>query len=36
MLRLLTGENAGPLSEAGLADFYRFVLDLTRRELHGD
>jgi chorismate mutase len=36
MLRLLDEENAGPLSPGGLADLYRFVLDLTRRELHGD
>ena len=36
MLRLLAGENGGPLSEGGLTDFYRYVLDLTRRELHGD
>jgi chorismate mutase len=35
MLRLLDAENAGPLSAAGLAGFYRHVLDLTRRELHG-
>jgi chorismate mutase len=35
MLALLAGENGGPLSDAGLADLYRFVLDLTRRELHG-
>jgi chorismate mutase/prephenate dehydratase len=35
MLRLLAQENAGPLSEEGLASFYRGVLDLTRRELHG-
>ncbi len=35
MLALLSGENGGPLSEAGLTDFYRHVLDLTRRELHG-
>jgi chorismate mutase len=35
MQAVLANENAGPLSEAGLADFYRYVLDLTRRELHG-
>jgi chorismate mutase len=35
MLELLTGENTGPLSEAGVADFYKHVLDLTRQELHG-
>jgi chorismate mutase len=35
MLRLLGSENPGPLSETGLTDFYRHLLDLTRRELHG-
>jgi chorismate mutase len=35
MLALLSGENEGPLSQSGLADFYGHVLDLTRRELHG-
>jgi len=35
MLALLSDENSGPLSEAGLTDLYRHVLDLTRRELHG-
>jgi 3-deoxy-7-phosphoheptulonate synthase/chorismate mutase len=35
MLRLLADENGGPLSAEGLESFYRGVLDLTRRELHG-
>jgi hypothetical protein len=35
MLRLLGEENPGPLSPDGLAGLYRYVLDLTRRELHG-
>ena len=35
MLALLSGENGGPLSKEGLADLYKHVLDLTRRELHG-
>ncbi len=35
MLRLLDEENTGPLSADGLAGLYRYVLDLTRRELHG-
>jgi chorismate mutase len=35
MLQLLSAENPGPLSEDGLADFYRHLLGLTRRELHG-
>jgi chorismate mutase len=36
MLALLSAENQGPLSESGLVDFYGHVLDLTRRELHGE
>jgi hypothetical protein len=36
MLALLSGENRGPLSQSGLVDFYGHVLDLTRRELHGE
>ena len=36
MLRLLASENAGPLSEEGLAGLYRYVLDLTRQEIHGE
>jgi chorismate mutase len=32
----LQGVNGGPLSAEGVADLVRFVLDLTRRELHGD
>ena len=36
MLALLSSENTGPLSESGLVDFYSHVLDLTRRELHGE
>ena len=35
MLALLSSENSGPLSGSGLVDFYGHVLDLTRRELHG-
>ena len=35
MIRLLAAENGGPLSPDGLESFYRSVLDLTRRELHG-
>jgi len=27
--------NKGPLSPAGVAQLFRFVLDLTRREIHG-
>jgi 3-deoxy-7-phosphoheptulonate synthase/chorismate mutase len=36
MLQLLSSENPGPLSEDGLAGLYRYVLDLTRREIHGE
>jgi chorismate mutase len=36
LLRLLSAENPGPLSPEGLAGFYRSVIDLTRRELHGE
>ena len=36
MLALLSSENHGPLSESGLVDLYGHVLDLTRRELHGE
>jgi chorismate mutase len=31
----LQADNDGPLSDAGVAELFRFVLDLTRRELHG-
>ncbi len=34
MLAGLERANEGPLSAAGVADLLRFVLDLTRRELH--
>jgi 3-deoxy-7-phosphoheptulonate synthase / chorismate mutase len=36
MAELLRDENRGPLSDGGLSGFYRYVLDLTRRELHGE
>jgi chorismate mutase len=36
MLELLERANEGPLSSAGVADLLHFVLDLTRRELHGE
>jgi len=32
----LQAANGGPLSERGVADLFRHVLDLTRREIHGD
>jgi chorismate mutase len=33
MLRYLQRANRGPLSEAGLADLYHSLLDLTKREV---
>ena len=36
LVRELQAENPGPLSDDGVADLFRYVLDLTRRELHGD
>jgi chorismate mutase / prephenate dehydratase len=31
----LQAANAGPLSDQGVADLFRHVLDLTRKEIHG-
>jgi chorismate mutase/prephenate dehydratase len=31
----LQAANVGPLSDQGVAELFRHVLDLTRRELHG-
>jgi chorismate mutase len=31
----LQAANSGPLSSAGVAELFRHVLDLTRKELHG-
>ncbi len=31
----LQAANSGPLSDRGVAELFRHVLDLTRRELHG-
>ena len=36
MLKLLEEANPGPLSAEGVQAFFRHVLDLTRRELHGE
>ena len=36
MVARLQGENEGPLTDDGVADLVHFVLDLTRRELHGE
>ena len=36
MLTLLVDANPGPLSAEGVHAFFRKVLDLTRRELHGE
>ena len=35
MLRWLTGENPGPLTEEGLRELYTELLALTKRELGG-
>jgi chorismate mutase/prephenate dehydratase len=32
----LQAANKGPLSDQGVADLFRHVLDLTRREIHGE
>jgi chorismate mutase / prephenate dehydratase len=31
----LQAANAGPLSDQGVAELFRHVLDLTRKEIHG-
>jgi chorismate mutase len=36
MLADLRDANTGPLSGAGVDDFFHHVLDLTRREIHGE
>jgi chorismate mutase len=36
MLKLLDAANEGPLSADGVADLLRYVLELTRKELHGE
>jgi chorismate mutase len=36
MLEHLQDANHGPLSAGGAAELVRFVLELTRRELHGE
>jgi chorismate mutase len=35
LVRELQQHNPGPLSDAGVASLFRFVLDLTREEIHG-
>ena len=35
LVRGLQEANAGPLSDGGVAELFGFVLDLTRREIHG-
>jgi chorismate mutase/prephenate dehydratase len=32
----LQAANKGPLSDQGVAELFRHVLDLTRREIHGE
>ena len=36
MLASLTQANSGPLSAEGVVELFRYLLDLTRRELHGE
>jgi chorismate mutase len=36
MLADLRAANGGPISGAGVNQFFRSVLDLTRREIHGE
>jgi hypothetical protein len=36
MLASLEEANGGPLSADGVDELFRHVLDLTRRELHGE
>ncbi len=36
MLASLRAANGGPLSDDGVDRLFRFVLDLTRREVHGE
>ena len=36
MLASLRDANPGPLSGAGVDEFFHHVLDLTRREIHGE
>jgi chorismate mutase / prephenate dehydratase len=36
LLTTLAAANTGPLSAEGVADFFEHVLELTRRELHGE
>ena len=35
MLASLEEANTGPLSSGGVLELFRYLLDLTRRELHG-
>jgi chorismate mutase len=35
LVRELQEANAGPLSSDGVAELFRYVLELTRKELHG-
>ena len=35
LVRELQEHNPGPLSDAGVASLFRFLLDLTREEIHG-
>ncbi len=35
LVRELQAENTGPLSDEGVAELFRYVLDLTRKEMYG-
>jgi chorismate mutase len=35
LVRDLAAANDGPLSDDGVADLFAFVIELTRREIHG-
>ena len=36
LIRQMQVENAGPLSDGGVADLFHYLLALTRKEIHGD
>jgi chorismate mutase / prephenate dehydratase len=36
LLSALRGANGGPLSDDGVDELFAFVLDLTRKEVHGE
>ena len=36
LIRQMQVENGGPISDAGVADLFHYLLALTRKEIHGD